>query len=148
MFFFILDECPTSVLVHQYGILVFSDNLSFIKLIALMETCFINVQDENERVILAYVAMRSANLALQYKESVASITPFPDNDEVLSAKVSGMFSLDESSITPRAKISFRCCYCSTQPYVLNIEGLENLVQLRFHFRNSEEVLLSTFRQMS
>lgn len=48
----------------------------------------VNVQDENEKVILAYVAMRSAKLALQYKEAVANITPFPDNDEVLSAKVS------------------------------------------------------------
>jgi hypothetical protein len=52
-----------------------------------------NVQAENERVILAYVAMRSANLALQYKEAVANITPFPDNDEVLSAKVSSPFTL-------------------------------------------------------
>lgn len=47
-----------------------------------------NMQDENEKVILAYVAMRSAKLALEYKEAVANITPFPDNDEVLSAKVS------------------------------------------------------------
>lgn len=47
---------------------------------------FDKLRAENERVILAYVAMRSANLALQYKETVANITPFPDNDEVLSAK--------------------------------------------------------------
>jgi hypothetical protein len=44
------------------------------------------LRDENEKVILAYVAMRAAKLALQYKEAVANITPFPDNDEVLSAK--------------------------------------------------------------
>ena len=50
------------------------------------------LQEENERVILAFVAMRSANLALQYKEAVANISPFPDNDEVLSAKVSSMFA--------------------------------------------------------
>lgn len=46
------------------------------------------MQEENERVILAYVAMRAANLSMQFKEAVANITPFPDNDEVLSAKVS------------------------------------------------------------
>jgi hypothetical protein len=45
------------------------------------------MQDENDRVILAYVAMRAANLALQYKETIAAVTPFPDNDEVLTAKV-------------------------------------------------------------
>jgi hypothetical protein len=38
-------------------------------------------------VVLAYVAMLGASLALQYKEALAAITPFPDNDEVLTSKV-------------------------------------------------------------
>lgn len=60
-----------------------------------------NLRDENEKEILAYVAMRVGSLALLFKEAVANITPFPENDEVLSDKIDQLAKkiLEEFSTT-------------------------------------------------
>lgn len=65
------------------------------------------LREENERVILAYVAMRAANLSMQFKEAVANITPFPDNDEVLSAKADQLskITLEEFATTVKDYVS-------------------------------------------
>ncbi|KAG6544110.1 hypothetical protein Mapa_014422 [Marchantia paleacea] len=43
-------------------------------------------QAQNDARILAYCDHQAALLTLQYKEQVAKIAPFPDNDEVLTTK--------------------------------------------------------------
>lgn len=91
------------------------------------------MQDENDRVILAYVAMRAANLALQYKETIAAVSPFPDNDEVLTAKVCSAWFL--FTIKCPWKISlfalWHICIMSAMPviYGKNIAFLSFCLQI-------------------